>query len=199
VDSEYLQSTLGLLEGRIAFLDGKWPEAVAMLSSSVFQEQDYFDSWVAFDAQIWCFWAARRIGADDVALQALSCAIDWRFRWWHEHPRVLEAASDWLAYREHEDTAALASPQADAIRAKSGIVRFPIDVPMNERTRAKLAKSSGAGWQAELRPKTPAIDGDDRLGWLVGALSVPVVGHSRAVVNQAGAKQRNLPRTITPA
>lgn len=126
---------------------------------------------IAFDAQLWCFRAAMRSGADDIAAQALTAALRSRSRWPREHPRILETAAAWFACRQREDAAAQAWLQAAAIRHHKGLVRFPAERAMAEQTCMKLAQSLGPDWPSRWQANIPAIDGDDPLAWLVDALS----------------------------
>jgi DNA-binding SARP family transcriptional activator/predicted ATPase len=162
---------ISLLEGRIALLEGKNARSLELLQPAVLGRLNSHDSRAAFDAPLWCFRAAICASADAVAAKALSRALEARLRWPRENPRILEAASTWLAGHEHEDAAAVAWLQADAIRRKNGIVRFPAEQHMAEQTCAKLAERLGPDWCSKWRPKTPALAGDDPVGWLLGALA----------------------------
>jgi DNA-binding SARP family transcriptional activator len=170
-DSDHVRTSVGLLEGRIAWLDGQVPKAIELLLPALLGRASTPDPLVVFDAPLWCFRAAVCSGADDIAAKALSRALEARLRWPRENPRILEAASTWLARHEHEDAAALAWLQADAIRRKNGIVRFPAEQQMAEQTCTKLTERLGPEWRSQWQPKTPALDGDDPVGWLVGALA----------------------------
>jgi tetratricopeptide (TPR) repeat protein len=171
VDSDYLQVPISLLEGQIALLADQAPQAVERLSAAVVDEIRHPDPMIAFDAQLWCFRAAMRSGADDIAAQALTAALRSRLRWPREHPRILETAAAWFAHQQREDAAAQAWLQAAAIRHHKGLVRFPAERAMAEQTCMKLAQNLGPDWPSRWQADIPAIDGDDPLAWLVGALS----------------------------
>jgi hypothetical protein len=141
------------------------------LSAAVVEEIRHPDPMIVFDTQLWCFRAAMRSGADDIAAQALSVALRARSRWPREDPRLLETAAAWFAQRGRQDAAARAWLQAAAIRSQKGLVRFPAERAMAEQTCMKLAQSLGPHWQSKWQADTAAIDGDDSLAWVVDALS----------------------------
>jgi predicted ATPase/DNA-binding SARP family transcriptional activator len=169
--SEYLQPSLSLLEGRIAFLAGEWPKAIEFLRPSTCSDSTDADPWFRLDAQIWCCQAAMRANADDIATRALSCAVRSRMRWPREHPRILEAAAALFVRRGYNRLAALAWLQASAIRTKKGIVRFPVDQVMWHRTCTALEQNLGSGWSLHWQTQTPAVASDDSLAWLADTLS----------------------------
>jgi tetratricopeptide (TPR) repeat protein len=171
VDLNYLQSSISLMEGRIAWLSGDGAVAFKSLHPAISGSVTCHDPLLKFDAQLCCLQAAMQLGAEDMAAKALYCALESRLRWPRENPRILEAASTWLARHEREDAAAAAWLQADAIRRKNGIVRFPAEQQMAEQTCTKLAERLGPDWCLQWQPKTPALDGDDPIGWLLGALA----------------------------
>jgi tetratricopeptide (TPR) repeat protein len=170
-DQPHRRLPISLLEGRIALLERKKEKSFELLQPAVLGRHSSPDPRAAFDAPIWCFRAAICAGADAIAVKALSRAVEARLRWPRENPRILEAASTWLARNEREDAAAVAWLQADAIRRKYGIVRFPAEQQMAVQTCAKLAEHLGPDWCSQWRPKTPALDGDDPVGWLLDTLA----------------------------
>ncbi len=171
MDSEYLQPSLRLLEGRIEFLAGDWPKAIELLHQKTSRDSADADPWFTLDAQIWCFQAAMRTGADDIAMRALSCALGSRLRWPREHPRILEAAAAWFIRHRCTSAAALAALQSTAIRTKKRIGRFPVDCVMWNQTCTALEQSVGPRWHSQWQARAPATESNDALEWLVDALS----------------------------
>jgi predicted ATPase/DNA-binding SARP family transcriptional activator len=169
--SDYLRFTTRLLEGRIAWLAGEFDNAVEWLSSAVFQESTDSEPWAALDAQLWCFKAAIDTGADDIAEKALSRVLTSRQRWPREHPRMLETSAAWLIRQGRCEAASIAWHQAEAIRSRKGIVRFPVDRPMSDQVCAELNRVLGPAWAAERRLKSAAVNSDDPLAWVVDEIA----------------------------
>jgi hypothetical protein len=183
---------LSLLEGRIAFLAGELPRAVEMLMPALANTSYNEQSQDAYEASLWCFWAAKQTGRCDLAAEALLGLFTSPSRVVVTYPRVLEAAAAWLLSQEDEEAAALAWVQANSMRCQKSIASSPVEKAMSEETRTTLAQRlGGADWQNHWRDKTPLVDGSDPLAWLLD-----VVSNARAGVK---ASTHSAPGEKTPA
>jgi predicted ATPase/DNA-binding SARP family transcriptional activator len=182
---------LSLIEGRIAFLAGELPRAVEMLTPALVHASYNEESPDAYEASLWCFWAAKQTGRCDLAAEALLGLCASPSRVVVAYPRVLEAAAAWLLSQEDEEAAALAWLQANSMRCQKSIASSPVEKAMSEETCVTLAQRLGADWQTHWQDKTPPIDGSEPLAWLLD-----VVSNTRAAVT---ASTHSAPGEKTPA
>jgi predicted ATPase/DNA-binding SARP family transcriptional activator len=196
--AEPMMPLLGFLEGQIAFLAGELPRAIAMLSPAL-DHASCNEEWDAYEASLWCFWAAKQAGRSDIAADALLVLCTSPFREVEHCPRVLEAASAWLLGLGHDEAAALATLQADHIRNEKSYARYPIDQAMSRETRMTLAQRLGTDWQARWQEKMPPTDVANPLAWLLDVVSKARAAVTAPTHNAPSEKDTGAENTTEPS
>jgi predicted ATPase/DNA-binding SARP family transcriptional activator len=156
-------------EGKLALVSGQAGRAAALLLRGIQACSAVADPWDVLELYLWLLRARAaspaHAEAADGALHTLvaMAARSWR----HEHARVLEAAAAWLVGAGRYEAAGRAARQAEALRCRQGIRRFPVEELPWRRTQAALRARLGAGWKAAVAGAGP----DDDLHWLAAALA----------------------------
>lgn len=150
-------------EGKLALVAGRPERAAALLARGIHLCAPAADPWDVLDVRLWLVHARLARGDDaEAARDALAEALAMPLRAWrHEHARILELAAACLLASGRIAEAVRALAQAEALRQRQGIRRFPAEQALMRRTRAGLRSH---------RPSTAEDVPDDDLGWLEPAM-----------------------------
>jgi len=155
--------------GKVALVNGHIEQASALLARGIQACGSLADPWDLLDLRLWLFWARMAepdgpAAAGGVLTDLLAMSVR-SFR--HEHARILEAAAAWLVHERRFDAARRAWLQAEALRKRQAIRRFPFEQAQARRTQTALRAKFGAAWKTDA-PNAVASERED-LTWLVTA------------------------------
>lgn len=139
--------------GKLAFINGRSEQAVALLTHAIGAEAGVADLWDMFDARLWLVGAQLSLRQWREAGQVLLTLRQAAPGFLHERARLLEAMAAWLLARGEVDTAAQAWSQAVQVRRQQGVARFAAEQPRARRTQAQLRQALGAEWIDGLRAR----------------------------------------------